>query len=85
MKKLFFILFFLTGCNYTGFSEEWKEAYSEECISEAQEYTSNNKAEAYCNCSLELIMEKYTSDLAASADLILMSEDQVIENFQSCL
>ena len=58
MKKLFFILFFLTGCNYTGFSEEWKEAYSEECISEAQEYTSNNKAEAYCNCSLELIMEK---------------------------
>ena len=76
MKKLFFIIFFLTGCNYTGFSEEWKEAYLEECMSEV--------SEAYCNCSLELIMEKYTSDLAATADLVLMNEDEVIETFQSC-
>ena len=56
MNKLFFILFFLTGCNYTGFSEQWKEGYIEECVSGAQEYTPINKAVAYCNCSLELVM-----------------------------
>ena len=85
MNKLFFILFFLTGCNYTGFSEQWKERYIEECVSGAQEYTPRNKAEAYCNCSLDLVMEKYTSDLVASADLLLMNEDEVIEFVQSCL
>ena len=83
MRKLFCIVFVLTGCNYSGFSEVWKESYLEECVSGAQEYTSNSKAESYCNCSLEIVMEKYTSDLAASADLLLMKEDEVVEMFQS--
>ena len=85
MKKLFFILFVLTGCNYSGFSEQWKESFIEECVLGVQEYTTKNNADAYCNCSLELVMEKYTSDIVASADLLLMNEDEVIENFQSCL
>jgi|TARA_B100001013_G_scaffold123056_1_gene71464 hypothetical protein len=81
---IFLLSITFISCNNTGFSQEFKENFTEECITTAQVNISQNEAERYCNCALGLVLAKYSSESEAERKIYNMSINDVTEFFQPC-
>ena len=81
---LFLLSFAFISCNNTGFSQEFKENFTAECITTAQVNISQNEAERYWNCALGLVMAEYSSESEAERKIFNMSINDVTDFFQPC-
>ena len=81
---LFLLSITFISCNNTGFSQEFKENFTAECITTAQVNISQNEAERYCNCALGLVMAEYSSECEAERMIFNMSINDVTDFFQPC-
>ena len=84
ISVLFLLSFAFISCNNTGFSQEFKENFTAECITTAQVNISQNEAEIYCNCALGLVMAEYSSESEAERKIFNMSINDVTDFFQPC-
>lgn len=85
MKKLFLILtastLLFASCK-EDWSEENKKQYMDGCMEQAASWTSDqNRAKAYCDCSMEVIMKHYST-----IDEVMENKDSVALNkeLQAC-
>ena len=70
---------------HTGFSSEFKDNFTRECIKNAQVNMGQSKAEKYCNCMLGVVMTKYRSDTEADKKMLNMSMNDMMKLAQPCL
>lgn len=53
------LLFFFTSCKEE-WTDEYKQQYRETCLIDARKWANNeDKAKAYCECSLNVVMKHY--------------------------
>jgi len=79
-----FSLFFISCNNRSGFSQEFKDNFTRECVRNAQTRITYNEAEKYCSCVLGVVMTKYNSDQEADSKMLNMSMNDLIELTQPC-
>tara|TARA_B100000902_G_C26564238_1_gene553362 strand:- start:182 stop:454 length:273 start_codon:yes stop_codon:yes gene_type:complete len=74
------------SCNNSksGFSQEFKDNFTRECVKNAKVNLSNSEAERYCNCVLGVVMTKYGSDSEADEKMLDMSMNDVMELVKPC-
>ena len=86
MNKIVLIfLFSITciSCNNFGFSQNYKNNFTRECIKKASNTITKSDAETYCSCVLERVMTKYTS--GNEADKNLLNNNDLEKFVQPCL
>ena len=86
MKKLLLILLSITfiSCNNAGFSQEFKDNFTRECVKNAKVNLSTSQAESYCNCVLGIVMTKYGTDSEADKKMLNMSMNDIMELVEPC-
>ena len=81
---IFLLSISFISCNNTGFSQEFKDNFTRECVKNAKVNLSTSKAESYCNCVLGIVMTKYGSDSEADKEMLNMSMNNIMELVEPC-
>ena len=76
-------LLFCASCNQQGWTEGQKNNFISECIKNAE--LEDGVAKAYCNCCLEIVIEKYPNAYMADTASSKLSEKELIDMFKPCL
>lgn len=73
------IILFGTSCADAGkdFSEEFKTGWLSSCQKQAGVKMAQSQAKDYCQCSLEIVMERYNNDEEAGEAIAAMSINRV--------
>ena len=88
--KIILITFLLSvtfiSCNNSesGFSQEFKDNFTRECVKNAKVNYSNSEAKRFCNCMLGVVMTKYGSDSEADEKILEMSMNDLLELTMPC-
>jgi len=81
---IFLLSISFISCNNTGFSQEFKDNFTRECVKNAKVNLSTSKAESYCNCVLGIVMTKYGSDSEADKKMLNMSMNNIMKLVEPC-
>ena len=83
----FFLSLTIISCNNTntGFTKEFKDNFTRECVKSAKVNFSTSKAESYCNCVLGVVMTKYSSDSEADEKMANMNMSDLNELIKPCV
>ena len=66
-------------------TEEEKAIFLEPCILNAEMNASSYEAENYCNCVLDVIMNKYATSAEADAAMLKMTFEDIMQLTEPCL
>ena len=83
---VFLLSLTFVSCNNSesGFSQEFKENFTRECIKNAKVNLSTSEAERYCNCVLGIVMTNYGSGSEADEKMLEMSIKEVMDLVNPC-